>query len=216
MQVIGVAMWDIRTIEADLSEAGEHTFSYDTRPGDEPAEEVILVLVEQLEGENGGLEVALDGIDLEQISQYERVKAFTGRVFREGSRFGLRLWTRGLSGVRITFARIRNAMGDGLRRLPCRVCKQIMKALLCAGLAAIGVPYLDTEVIELVGEQVEWLRRLFEEGQLADVVSELGIDQAWTAIRLVLMGLNFVFDLGDNLFTEICYRMGFCFEPGFA
>ena len=208
-------MWHIDTIEAELSSPGVYSYSFraEHEGQDEDQGEQVLVLVEQLDGESDGLEVKVTGeIELAEVSKYARVKLFVGRCPGAMREFGVTIYSETAKRIRITFARIREGLEAAWQKLPCRICKQIVKLVLTMVLAAIGIPYLDTEFITLTEDEVAAFMSVLDgdhDSPLADFIRNLNWNLLF-AIGTVLGGLNFVFDLSDHFFTMICRILGFC------
>ena len=202
-------MWSIQTIEVELTE-GSHEFVIPRREGEGQA----VVLVEQITGDGGDVEAEVENLPPENLSRYGRAKVFMGD-FAEGARdLSLRIYLRAANFVRITVATIRSGLASVFKRLPCRLCKKLVNLLLTSALALIGVPYMDASVV-FDDDLMDALQALLDNPAyetFAKLVKEVDLG-IWDVLLKAVAGIEFVFELADDLYEKICRLLGFCPSP---
>jgi hypothetical protein len=201
-----MGMWQITTVETQSDEPEELTFVVNSKPG-----EMIFVLIENLTGE-GGIDARIDGAQIQDISNYNRVLAFIGRSSEQTKQISVRIWAAASQRLRLAIARLKKSVRESIDKLPCKVCKELAKAALSALLAYLGAHYLNGNSIALSHEQIKSLQDVpNDDGArlLSDLFSNIH-SGLFTAIRTVIGALNYIFEFTDRLFEAICRILQMC------
>ena len=199
-------MWSIQTIETELTE-GEHIFVIPRREGEDQA----VVLVEQLGGEPGELSVEASNIPGTQLSSHGKAQVFMGNFVDDAQDITLRVYLQATRWVRITIATIRSGVANAFGKLPCRLCKKLVKMLLMTALALLGVPYMDKDVF-FDDDLLKALNDLLSDttySALESLVKEINLG-IWDAILKTVAGVEFIFELADKLYEKVCQSIGLC------
>jgi hypothetical protein len=202
------------TVEID-DETYEHEFDFDENP------EFVAVMVEIL---SGHLDAPPTDFLGENVSKYDSVKLYLGRLADGARHFAVRLKSKGKSLVRLTIASFKKKVEDLPKYLPCKLCKRVCRFAVCAILASFGVPYLGVGVLPLHlgvsgGSGVackHFLMNSFatmaNHGQLGVLLDRLG-PHFLLAIRDAFVFVDWVFDATDSLYTKACQFLGCCPTP---
>ncbi|MGM0586057.1 MAG: hypothetical protein ACQEUZ_15530 [Pseudomonadota bacterium] len=196
-------MWEITTSHLALEEGEARRVLVETEA--EGGGDPVLVLVESLEEEGRAPEVAIDGVEgVENRSATPAAWLCAGRL-AGGARaifVGLKAKVSGF--VRVTIARFRRAATRFGAQLPCRICKELVKLLLSALAAQLGVPAATAAVVDLSGYDADDLEKWL--GQLAGA-QDFGLA---AAIRRAMDAVGWLFQITDATADFACRAAGFC------
>jgi hypothetical protein len=193
---------DVRSLETNLDQ-GESSFEYTAGFDAENA----LLLIEQLDG---SVEVSVDGIANESISKIERVKVYLAKHIHSGETLIVRIKSLARSAVRISVAFFRRKISAAIDRLPCTVCKIVLRTVVTAVLAYVGVPHLaiiGNEPIKGVGKDAI---RQIASGAFRTALTELLDTNIWKVILDVFDAVDWVLKIADGLYEMACQMLGVC------
>lgn len=122
----------------------------------------------------------------------------------------MRIKSLARSAVRISVAFFRQKISAAVDRLPCTVCKAILRAVVTAVLAHFGVPHLAIigSVPISVGHK-ETIRQIAF-GVIHTALTELLDISIWRVILDVLDAIDWIFGIADKLYEMACQRLGVC------
>jgi len=136
-----------KQVLSEQLELFEVDFAPDTKPVEyevEVAEGFDWVVI-TAEAQQGQFSVSVDGVDAEQVSEYRNVRTFLGRIVQGTKKIAIRISIGTAKGVKLTVALLKRIFKDAIDQLPCKACKSLMRMVVSAVLAHLGVPYFDAE-----------------------------------------------------------------------
>ncbi|GAN79496.1 hypothetical protein [Acidocella aminolytica] len=202
----------ITTTELDI-DSGECVLELTWHPDPAGGEQDVLLLIEQI-GEQpvAGLVLSLEYVFLgTNQSEVQSIQTYIGVLAGEINRLGIRFIANTRKRLRVTLLRI---FKSTIEYIECSQCKKLVKALLVAGLSAIGVHFLGGVVVlsgTLKARLAGWLSHGYPANLLANhgfilrIMNYLGngLGQLNTALHLTDQ-------MAERLFTEVCRGVGLC------
>ena len=175
----------------------------------------LFILVEALDGEGGDFRV--EGTVVERLpSEDPAVQIFAGAV-RELESLSLRLFSGIRRRFRVFVGWVKGRVGELWKKLPCKGCVMAIRAAVKAGLAALGVPFLDADRARVAAERITDLANIPSLPALepiADFMERLFGERVWGWIWAAVAGaidpLVEVLRMADSFFRELCTMLGFC------
>jgi hypothetical protein len=170
----------------------------------------VMILVEQMDDEyDEQIYVQIENLDGDNLSQYDRVKVFIGRVAEGAGGIFVRMRSRVGGWLRVSILRIRQDLSSMWSWVRCRGCKKAVALLLSTALALIGIPYLDAN-FTITSDILEHLEGVDgNESGFREVVETIDLG-LWVAIKAALEGLESLTSALDDFYESVCQRVGLC------
>lgn len=139
----------LELFELDLQAQFEE-FEYEVEVGEGFDRAIIVAGAEE-----GEIEISVDGIEGNQVSEYLKAKVFLGKIITGTKRLVVRISARGARNLQISIAMIKESFKNSIDQLPCRACKTFAKLAVSSVLAHLGVPYFDaTKTVDMPGVEL--------------------------------------------------------------
>lgn len=210
-------MWEFQQFEIEFGNEGEHSIDLPVYENLNEAEQHLLLIVERLGADAGGEFDVSVGAQVEQISRVETVRTFVGQAWRDSRSVLLRIRTRGVERIRVTWASFTKKLGEaaawmgeeaGRRR--CKICKVLAQALAMAALSAVGSHFALGTTLILTPDQLAALDKLGSFGPFGNFLEASGTGPIWGVLKGLLQAVDQIFEFTDRLFGRICETAGLC------
>lgn len=210
-------MWEFQQFDVEFGNEGEHSIDLPVYENLNEAEQHLLLIVERLRADAGGEFDVSVGAQVEQISTVETVRTFVGQAWRDSRSVLLRIRTRGVERIRVTWVSFTKKLGEAVDwigeeagRRRCKTCKVLAQALVMAALSAVGSHFVWGTTLILTPEQLAALDNLGGFGPFGNFLEATGTGPIWGAVRGVLQTVDQIYEFTDQLFRRICEMVGLC------
>lgn len=164
-----------------------------------------LLLVERLDGVEGGFEVDVGEIEAVEYSRYARASLKIGAVYQQAERIWSRIRVTGAGWFRARLLWVRGQ----LPAAGCYLCRRTLATLIGAGLAMIGVPMPDLTLGEILPDMLGALADALRTPPLHDLLDQLHPELA-DMLAGAIGEIDLVRAALDQLYRYCCEQLGLC------